>query len=151
AYPSDRPVIERERFATRAALDRVCERALPVVRVEPLCPQVAVGQVLLRHDPEQALDLRADVGRGHLLVDRVDVDDRRDLLDQASVLGGGPPVPLDLHRPSASRAGHTRVRSTRPDPSTRFRPASLARYSAASAALTISSGALAPPTEVAVP
>ena len=51
-----------------------------------LLPELGVVDVLLRGVAEDRLDLRAHVGRRHVLVRDVDVDDRRDLLHQRAVL-----------------------------------------------------------------
>ncbi len=59
---------------------------LPVVRMQQVCPERVVADVLLGLDAEDRRDLRAHVDRGPLLVGEVQVDDRRDLLDERSVL-----------------------------------------------------------------
>ena len=57
-----------------------------VLGMEQVRPQVGVVDVLIGGDAQEFLDLRAHVGRAHLGVGEVHVDDRGDLLHERPVL-----------------------------------------------------------------
>ena len=57
-----------------------------ILGVDVLAPAVRVGQPLVGVDAEQRDHLRAHVDRVRVLVDRIEVDDRGDLLDERPVL-----------------------------------------------------------------
>ena len=61
------------------------QRALDVVGMELLAPELGVGAPLVHREPEDRLDLRAGVQVGRQLVGPVDVEDRRHALDQRLV------------------------------------------------------------------
>ena len=86
-WPSaiDQPVLETQRVV-RPVRPRVCsQHALAVVRMQHANEQVAVGQPFLRRVAEQSFDLRAREDVGARLVERVDVDDEWELLDERLV------------------------------------------------------------------
>ena len=58
-----------------------------VVDVDVVAPAIRIFQPVRRLDPQQVGDLRADVDAVHVLVDRVQVHHRGDLLDERPVLG----------------------------------------------------------------
>ena len=90
--PHDAPVapheavLEDERLTGLPAAEVGRDGLVPVLGVEQVRPQVGVVDVLLGADAEEFPDLRAHVGRAHLRVGEVDVDDRRDLLHERPVL-----------------------------------------------------------------
>ena len=79
--PGDQPVLEGEPVAFVRATVRV-EDGLAVLRVEDPDEELAITLPLGERVPEHRLDLRAGVDVGALVVDRVDVDDERQLLDE---------------------------------------------------------------------
>ena len=91
-------------------------RPLDVVGVHVTAPGVRIGEPLIGLDADQVADLRADVDRRVVLVDRIEVDDRRDVLDE------GPVLRLRLELGVAARLqlgqvaqGHDQQRLTRVD------------------------------------
>ena len=80
------PVLEDERLSGLPAAEVGGDGLVPVLGMEQVRPQVGVLDVLLGADAKEFPDLRAHVGRGHLRVGEVDVDDRWDLLHERPVL-----------------------------------------------------------------
>ena len=85
AVLGDDPILQVERVARGVRSARLGHHGLAVVGVEHPHPQPGLGQALLGGVAGERLVLRADVDRGGDLVDLVDVDDRRDPLDQVAV------------------------------------------------------------------
>ena len=79
--PCDQPVLEGEPVAFVRATMRV-EDGLAVLRVEDPHEELAITLPLVERVSEHRLDLRAGVDVRALVVDRVDVDDERQLLDE---------------------------------------------------------------------
>ena len=84
------PVLEAQRLMSAMRARVGGEDALPVVRVQRADEQVAVVLPLLDRVAQQRLDLRAREDVRARLVEGVDVDDERELLNERSV------APLDL-------------------------------------------------------
>ena len=91
--PLDRPVLvdhavlvveRRERLVGLLVL---VPRAVDVLGVHVAAPRVVILQPDLGRDADEVADLRAHVDRRLVLVDGVEVDDRRDVLHEAAVLG----------------------------------------------------------------
>ncbi len=77
----DQPVLEGEAFALVRPV--VCvEDGLAILRVQDPDEELAVTVPLGERVPEHRLDLRAGVDVRALVVDRVDIDDERQLLDE---------------------------------------------------------------------
>ena len=85
AVLGDDPILEVERVARHVRASRLGHHGLAVVGVKHLHPQPGLGQALLGGVAGEGFVLRADVHRGGDLVDGIDVDDRRDPLDQVPV------------------------------------------------------------------
>src|SRR6185369_12074674 len=58
-----------------------------VVDVDVAAPAVRIAQPVRRFDAQQVRDLRADIDAVLVLVDGIQVHDRRDLFDERPVLG----------------------------------------------------------------
>src|SRR5262245_37660117 len=78
-------VLGAERLATAERRVVFGQHALAIVLVHMVDPQVGVRAPALHGEPEQRLDLRAGVDVGRTLVVGVDVQHRRDALDQVPV------------------------------------------------------------------
>ena len=93
AVAGDHAILQRQPVAVVRATVRV-EHALPVVGVQHPYEELAILRPLGRRISEHRLDLRARVDIGACVVDRVDVDDERKLLDECPELLLGRPQPL---------------------------------------------------------
>ncbi len=77
-------------------LGNLSQDAVPVVRMEDLHEELGIACPLLDRVAEQGLDLRTRVDVGAERVDRIDVGDERQLLDERSIARLGFLKPL-LH------------------------------------------------------
>ena len=89
AVGGDHPVVDAEREAGRPVLGRARDGLRPIVGVGEARPELRVVDEGLRRVAEDGLDLRAQVGEvaavGDRVVGDIDVDGRRDALDEGLV------------------------------------------------------------------
>src|SRR3954471_8264696 len=85
AAAGDQAVLDAERLVRLVRVRVGGEHSLAVVLVEQAREQVGVGLPLLQAVAEERLDLRAREDVGAARVERVDVDDERELLDQRAI------------------------------------------------------------------
>ena len=83
----DHPVLVDQWHVAAAGLLVLGPGLIEILVVDVRGPRSRVVQPLLGSDPEELLDLRADVDGALVLVERIEIDDRRDLLDERLVLG----------------------------------------------------------------
>src|SRR5690349_1355261 len=82
----DHPVVDRRRVAGAERLARLLlERALSVVGVQQLRPELRIGEPLLRRVAENLFDLWTDVAPAPVLSQLRRIDDRRQPLDQVAI------------------------------------------------------------------
>lgn len=94
AHPDDRAVARDEAIVVGAGDDLAAvpasdllEHAGPIVGVDRADIEIRVGLPLRSRVAKEALDLRAHVDRRAALVERIDVDDERKLLDDRAEVG----------------------------------------------------------------
>ena len=81
----DEAVLGLERFPGLVRPVVLVLDPIAVVRVDPLEPQVGRGPPFLDREPEESLGLRARVPVRRPFIERVDVEDRRDALDERAI------------------------------------------------------------------
>src|SRR5215211_26475 len=86
---TEEAVFGREGLAGPVRPLRELHDAVAVIGVQMVDPELRIPQPRARREAEQPFVLRADVQRGAHVVDRVLVDDDRELFDQGSVGGLG--------------------------------------------------------------
>ena len=90
ALTGDHPVVDRRGAAVGHHLaSLLLERPLAVVGMKPLRPEPRIGHPLLRAVAEDLLDLGTDIAPATPFAELAGVDDRRQALDQATVIVAG--------------------------------------------------------------
>ena len=133
AVALEEPVLERCRLAGLPRARDRGEDAGAVVRVEALAPQLRAREPLHGRVAQEGFELGTHVERADDLVERRQVADRRDLLDEAAVSrphrggrlalerggarrGGAAPLLLDLRAPDVGRHAGPSTSTAAPDP-----------------------------------
>ena len=82
----DHPVLVVERLVRVVRVPVLVPRPFDVLRVHVMPPGVGIAQPLFGLDAQELHDLRAHVDRVRILIDRIQVHDRRDVLHERPIL-----------------------------------------------------------------